>query len=83
MRKKQNLFTKFLAKNKLVESTYHETGLPDAPLTEVSIKNTDKGSKAEKCKFQDVWKSKFSWLVYDSSNDVMYCDFCRKAGPDI
>ena len=81
MSKKQNLFTKFFAKNKSVESTDHETGLP-----EVSIENTDKGSKAEKRKFQDVWKSKFSWLVYDSSNgsnDVMYCDFCRKAGPDI
>ena len=51
MSKKQNLFTKFLAKNKSVESTYHET---DAASPEVSIKNTDKGSKAEKCKFQHV-----------------------------
>ena len=70
MSKKQNLFTKFFAKNKSVESTDHETGVP-----EVSIENTDKGSKAEKRKFQDVWKSKFSWLVYDSSNasnDAMY-----------
>ena len=25
----------------------------------------------------------FSRLVYDSSNDIMYCDVCRKAGPDI
>jgi hypothetical protein len=30
-----------------------------------------------------VINSKFSWLVYDSSYDIMYCDFCRKAGPDI
>ena len=22
-------------------------------------------------------------LMYDSSNNVMYCDICRKAGPDI
>jgi len=25
----------------------------------------------------------FLWLTYDSSNKVMYCDICRKAGPDI
>ena len=23
------------------------------------------------------------WLTYDSSNNVMYCDICRKTGPDI
>ena len=34
------------------------------------------------CKFHDVWKSEFLWLNYDSSNNVMYCDVCRKAGPD-
>jgi len=50
---------------------------------EVLIENIDEGSKAEKRNFQDVWKLKFSWLVYDSSKDVMYCDFCRKADPDI
>jgi hypothetical protein len=33
--KKQNLLTKFFAKNKPVESTDYETGLPDAILTEV------------------------------------------------
>ena len=57
---KQNLLKKFLAKNKLVETTDHETDLPDAASPEVSIENTDKGSKAEKRKFQDVLKSKFS-----------------------
>jgi hypothetical protein len=25
----------------------------------------------------------FLWLIDDSSNNVMYCDVCRKAGPDI
>jgi hypothetical protein len=25
----------------------------------------------------------FLWLIYDSSNNVMYCDVCRKAGPEI
>ena len=47
MSKKQNLLTKFFAKNKSVESTDHETGLPDAASWEVSIENTDDGSKAE------------------------------------
>ena len=23
------------------------------------------------------------WLIYDSSNNTMYCDVCRKGGPDI
>ena len=45
--KKQNLLTKFFAKNKSVESTNHETSLPDAASREVSIENTDEGSKAE------------------------------------
>ena len=42
MSNKQNLHTKFFAKNKLVESTDHETGLTDAALREVSIENTYK-----------------------------------------
>ena len=25
----------------------------------------------------------FLWLIYDSSNNVIYCDVCGKAGPDI
>jgi hypothetical protein len=25
----------------------------------------------------------FLWLIYDSSNNVMHCDVCRKAGQDI
>jgi len=33
--KKQNILTKFIAKNKPVESTDYETGLPDATSTEV------------------------------------------------
>jgi hypothetical protein len=41
------------------------------------------GSKAEMRKFHDLWKSEFLWLIYDSGNNVMYCDVCRKAGPDI
>ena len=36
--KKQNLLTKFFAKNKLVESTDYETGLPNATLTETYAK---------------------------------------------
>ena len=30
------------------------------------------GSKGGKRKFHDVWKSKFSWLSYDSRNNVNY-----------
>jgi hypothetical protein len=42
------------------------------------------GSKAEKRKFQDVWKSETLWLIiYDYSRDVMSCDVFQKAGPDI
>jgi hypothetical protein len=50
MSKKQNLLTKFFVKNKSVESTVsdHETGLSDAASQEVSIENTDEGSKAER-----------------------------------
>ena len=35
MSKKQNLYTQFFAKNKMVESTDHETGITDAISTEV------------------------------------------------
>ena len=82
MSKKQNL-TKFFTKNKSVESTDHETGLPDAASLEVSIENTDEGSKAESVNSKVSGSQKFSWLVYDSSYNVMYCDFCIKAGLDI
>ena len=42
--------------------------------TEVSSQKSDEvsGSKGGKRKFHDVWKSKFSWLIYDSSNNVNY-----------
>ena len=85
MSKKQNLHPKFFANNKLVESTDHEAGMFDATLTELWSQNSDEGSgsKAEMCKFHDVWKSEFLWLIYDSSNNIMYCDVCRKVGPDI
>jgi hypothetical protein len=35
MSKKQNLYAQFFAKNKMVESIDHETGISDATLTEV------------------------------------------------
>jgi hypothetical protein len=47
----QNL-TKFFAKNKSVESTVHETGLPDAASRELSMENTDEGSKAKSVNFK-------------------------------
>ena len=70
----------------MVESTDHETDQSDATSsTEVWSQNSDEGlgSKAEVHNFHNVWKSEFLWLIYDSSNKVMYCDVCRKAGPDI
>ena len=86
MCKNKTFFHFVLAKNKPVESTDREVGLPDATSTEVSSQNTKEGSgsKAEKRKFQDVWKSEFLCLIiYDYSSDVMSCDVCRMAGPDI
>ena len=79
MSKKQNLHTQFFAKNKPVKSTDNEVDLSDATSTEVSSQNSDEvsGSKAEKRKYQRYLE------VRDSSNDVMHCDVCRKAGPDI
>jgi hypothetical protein len=57
--------------------------MSDAISTEVRSQNSDEGlgSKVELRKFHDVWK----WLIYDSSNHVMYCDVCRKlkTGQDI
>jgi len=86
MSKKQNLYTHFFAKNKMVERTDHETGISDATSTEVWSQNSDEGSgftfKVEMRKFHNVW-SEFLWLIYDSSSKVMYCDVCRKAVPDI
>ena len=65
MCKNKTFFHFFPTKNKSVESTDREAGLPDATSMEVSSQNTnaDSGSKAEKRKFQDVWKSEFSSLV--------------------
>jgi len=76
---KQNLLTHFFTKNKPTDST--EDGLSNT----TSSKNDVLSSKAkgEKRKFLDIWKSEFSWLLYDPCNDVVYCDVCRKAGPDI
>ena len=65
MCKNKTFFLFSLAKNKPVKSTDREAGLPDATSTEVSSQNTNEGSgsKAEKRKFQDVWKSEFLWLI--------------------
>jgi len=66
--KKQNLHTKFFAKNKSVELTDYEAGLSDATSTEVSSQNSDEvsGSKAEKRKYKDIWKSEIPVsLKYD------------------
>lgn len=45
--------------------------------------NAAKVIKPKKRSFQEAWKSDFSWLVYDETSDTMYCDVCKKAGPEI
>ena len=82
MSKKQNLPTKFFAKNKSVESTDHETGLPDAASREVLIENIDEGSKAESINSKMLGSRRFRGACMIPVT-VVYCDFCRKAGPDI
>jgi uncharacterized membrane protein len=64
MCKNKTFFHFVLAKNKPVESTDREVGLPDATSTEVSSQNTKEGSgsKAEKRKFQ-VFVAHYLWLV--------------------
>ena len=49
---------------------------------EVSSQKSDEvsGSKRGKRKFHDVWKWKFSWLIYDSSNNVNYVVWCLQKG---
>ena len=74
MCKNKTFFHFFLAKNKPVESTDREAGLPDAISTEVSSQNTNEGSgsKAEKRKFQYVWKLEFLWhIIYNYSSDIV------------
>ena len=46
---------------------------------EVSSQKSDEvsGSKGEKCKFHDVWKSSFFWLIDDSSNNVYLVVSCE------
>jgi hypothetical protein len=77
---KQNLLTKFFAKNKLVNQLIMKLACPMQHRRTYQSKIL---MKVLKLKFQNVCKSKFSWLIYDSSKYIMNCDFCRKAGPDI
>ena len=72
-----------LAKNKSVESTDHETGLPEAVSREVSIENTEEGSKAESVNSKMSGSRSFRGPCMIPVTYVMHCDFCRKTGPDI
>ena len=86
MRKNQNLLTKYFAKIKSVELTDHETGLPDAALLEISIENTDEGSKAVSVNSKMSGSQSFRGLCMIPVTMLctfLYCDNCRKAGPDI
>ena len=66
MCKNKTFFHFFPTKNKSVESTDREVDLPDATSMEVSSQNTKEGSgsKGEKRKFQDVWKSDFCGSLF-------------------
>ena len=86
MSKKQNLLTKFFAKNKSVELTDHEISLPDAALQEVSIENTDEGSKAASVNSKMSGSRSFCgscMIPVTTLCTFLYCDLCRRAGPDI
>jgi len=76
---KQNRLTHFFAKNKPTNST--EDGLSNTTSSQNEVPSSK--AKGEKPKFLDVWKSEFSRLLYDPGNDIMYCNVCRQAGPDI
>jgi hypothetical protein len=64
----------FLAKNQSVESTGHETGLHDATSQEVSIKNTDEGSKAESVNSKMLGSRSF----HGSRMIPVTKEFCKK-----
>jgi hypothetical protein len=55
---------------------------PDA-MREVSIENTDDGSKAVRVnsKMPGSWSFRGSCMIQVTT--YTYCDYCRKAGPDI
>jgi hypothetical protein len=80
--KSKNMHKFVSAKNKLVALTYHKAGLLMQYPWKYQVKKVIKvsGSKSGKCKFHDVWKSKFSWLIYDSSNNVNYVVWCLQKG---
>ena len=78
----KNLHTNFLAKNKPVELTYHKAGL----LVQYPQKNqAKKVMKFRVLKVESAYstmsgKSKFSWLIYDFSNNVNYVVRCLQKG---
>jgi hypothetical protein len=78
MSKKQNR-TKFFAKNKSFESTDHETGVPNAASQEVSIENTDEGSKAESLnsKMRRLAINTELLLAFYKSNSRVFWSQCR------
>jgi hypothetical protein len=74
MSKKQNLHTKFFAKNQLI--------IKLACLMQHRRKYEAKiVMKVRVLKLKYV--NSTMCLIDDSSNNVMYCDVCRKAGSDI
>ena len=84
--KKQNL-TKFFDKNKPVESTDYETGLPDATLTEVQAKILMKvwvlKLKSVNSKMSRSLSFRGSLMIPITTLIAMHCYVYRKVGPDI
>ena len=79
--KKQDLLTKYSAKNKSVELTDHETGLPDAASREISIENTDEGSKAVSVNSKMSGSRSFrgSYMIpVTTLCTFLYCDFAER-----
>jgi hypothetical protein len=83
MRKKKK--KKFL-KNKSVESTDNETGLRNAASRDISIDNNDEGSKAASVNSKMSGSRSFCgscMIPVTTLCTFLYCDLCRRAGPDI
>jgi hypothetical protein len=77
---KKNL-TKFFAKNKSVESADHETGLPVAASWEISIENTDEGSKAVSVNSKMSGSQSFRgscMIPVTTLCTFLYCDFAER-----
>ncbi len=54
-------------------------GITGTPREARKITSSITSVPAKKRDFQQSWMKKFSWLNYDSDNQVMFCRFCRSS----